>query len=146
MSIESADILTVTDDETAGLIAEHLAARIEGKIVVEIGGGIGLLALHLSAIAKHVYCIEANPVWASFFEVYFAENKPSNVDYLFGLADRFAGTISADVAIFCTHSGVASMRLAASLFAPVVIDVYGDIIADSPGSFDRLATTLRAMS
>ena len=141
--IESLGVLTVTDDEGASLIADYLAPRIEGKTVVEIGGGIGLLAMHMGFIAKRVYCIEANPIWASCFLAALMANKPKNVSYLFGAADEFAGLIKADVAVFCTHSGVASMNAAASLFAPVVIDAYGELIASAPEKFDYIARTLR---
>ena len=65
--IASAAVLTVLDDNHAMLIAEHLRPRIEGKTVVEIGGGIGLLAMHMGLIAKRVYCIEANPMWSWTF-------------------------------------------------------------------------------
>ena len=143
--IESLGVLTVTDDEGASLLAEYLAPRIEGKTVVEIGGGIGLLAMHMGFIAKRVYCIEANPVWSSCFLASLLANKPKNVSYLFGAADEFAGQIQADVAVFCTHSGVASMKAAASLFAPLVIDVYGELIASNPEAFDKTARTLRAI-
>ena len=141
--IESAAVLTVTNDEMADLVAEYLAERITGKTVVEIGGGIGLLAFHLSLHAKRVYCIEANPLWASSFVALLLQAKPKNVSYLFGAADEFADQIRGDVAIFCTHSGVESMRCAASLFAPVVIDVYGEIIEANPSAFDSEAVRLR---
>lgn len=143
--IESLGVLTVMDDEVASLLAEHLAPRIEGKTVVEIGGGIGLLALHMGFIAKRVYCIEANPVWSSCFLAALMTTKPKNVSYLFGAADEFAGQIRADVALFCTHSGVASMKTAASLFAPIVIDVYGEVIDSNPEAFDKSARKLRAI-
>lgn len=141
--IDARTVLTLTDDEGADLLAEHLAPRIAGKTVVEIGGGIGILALHLGFRAKRVFCIEANPLWASAFTACLMAAKPKNVSYLFGAADEFAGLIKADVALFCTHSGVDSMRAAAALFAPEVIDVYGDIIAGNPDAFDPLARTLR---
>lgn len=141
--IESAAVLTVTDDETASLIALRLAPQIEGKTVIEIGGGIGLLACHLGHIAKHVYCIEANPMWAMAFAALFYEQKPKNVSYLFGAVEEFEGIFRGNVAVFCTHSGVKSMREAAYKFAPVVIDVYGEMIAEAPQSFDPLASQLR---
>lgn len=144
--VQSAAVLTITDDETASLIAEHLRPVIEGKTVVEIGGGIGLLAMHMGFIAKRVYCIEANPVWATAFLAALLVNKPKNVSYLLGAADEFEGLIKADVAIFCTHSGVKSMKFAASKFASVVIDVYGDIIKDNPEGFDELARNLREVA
>lgn len=144
--IESASILTITNDEIASLVAHHLEPRIAGKTVVEIGGGIGLLAMHLGLVAKRVYCIDSNPFWASSFIVSLLKNKPKNVSYLFGAADEFSGHIKGDVAIFCTHSGIESMKIAAVKFAPVVIDVYGELIANSPDSFDKTARILRSIA
>ena len=144
--VDARSVLTITDDETADLVAEHLTPRIEGKTVVEIGGGIGILALHIGFRAKRVFCIEANPLWAASFTACLMAVKPKNVSYLFGAADEFAGLIKADVAIFCTHSGVESMRAAADLFAPEVIDVYGEIIAAYPSKFDPLARFLRPIA
>lgn len=141
--VESAGVLTVTDDEHASLIASYLAPRIEGKTVIEIGGGLGLLALHLGLYATRVYCIEANPIWASCFLAVLLAQKPKHVSYLFGAADEFAGQIHGDVALFCTHSGVKSFRAAAAPFAPVVIDVYGELVAAAPDRFDAVAQTLR---
>jgi len=144
--IKSAGVLTVHDDETAALVALSIAPQIEGKTVIEIGGGIGLLALHMGHIAKRVYCIEANAIWSSCFLAALLAHKPKNVSYLFGAADEFEGKISGDVAIFCTHSGVDSMKAAASKFAPVVIDVYGELIAAAPEKFDKTARILRTIA
>ncbi len=142
--IRSAAVLTVYDDETAGLLAEHLAPRIAGKTVIEIGGGIGLLALHLGLVAKRVYCIEANPMWSWTFANVLLKQKPKNVSFLFGAADEFEA-IRGDVALFCTHSDVAGMRAIAARFAPVVIDVHGELIAANPEAFDTRARLLRAI-
>jgi len=144
-NIASAGILTVIDDENADAIAEYLRPRIEGKTVIEIGGGIGLLALHMGFIAKRVYCIEANPIWSSCFIAALLKGKPKNVSFLFGSADEFLGQIKAEVAIFCTHSGVKSMGMIATQFAPLVIDVYGEIIAKDPDKFDKTARALRSL-
>lgn len=142
-NIRSAAVLTMTDDETAGLMAEYLAPRIEGKTVIEIGGGIGLLALHMGQFAKRVYCIEANPMWSLVFAHLLLVGKPKNVSFLFGSADEFLGTIKGDVALYLTHSDVAGMGLVAGQFAPVVIDVYSEMIAANPDAFDRAASALR---
>lgn len=144
--IASAAVLTVLDDNHAMLIAERLRPRIEGKTVVEIGGGIGLLACHLGHIAKRVYCIEANPMWSWTFAGTIMREKPKNVSFLFGAADEFLGTFRGDVAVYCTHSDVTGMGLVAAQFAPVVIDVYGELIAEAPSHFDATARALRAMS
>jgi len=135
--------LTVIDDETASLIAERIADRIEGKTVVEIGGGIGLLSLHMGAIAKRVYCIEANPMWSWTFASVLLKQKPRNVSFLFGSADEFVGTIRGDVAVYCTHSDVKGMGLVAAQFAPMVVDFYSELIAEAPEAFDATAVALR---
>jgi hypothetical protein len=144
--VGSAPVLTVCDDELAGGLAAILAPRIEGKVVVEIGGGIGLLGCHLAQYADKVYCIEANPIWSSVFVALLMQHKPVNLSYLFGAAAEFAGVFRADVALFCTHSGITSMRSAARLFAPVVIDIYGEMIAAAPGKFSSLARRLRPIA
>lgn len=142
-NISSAAVLTVIDDETAGLMAEFLRPHVEGKTVVEIGGGIGLLALHMGMVAKRVYCIEANPMWSWTFASILLAQKPRNVSYLFGAADEFVGMIKADVALFCTHSGVQDMTLVGQQFAPVVIDVHGALIDQNPEAFDPVARRMR---
>jgi predicted RNA methylase len=142
-NINSQAVLTVTDDETADAIASYLAPRIEGKTVVEIGGGIGILSMHLGLIAKRVYCIEANPMWSWVFATALLMSKPKNVSFLFGSADEFLGAIKADVAIYCTHSDVHGMGLVSAQFAPTVIDVYSEIIDANPDAFDTVARTLR---
>lgn len=142
-NINSAAVLTVIDDETASLIVERIADRIEGKTVVEIGGGIGMLSLHMGHIAKRVYCIEANPMWSWTFAQVLLKTKPKNVSFLFGSADEFVGTIKADVAVYCTHSDVHGMGLVAAQFAPTVIDFYSEMIASDPEAFDKTAVALR---
>ena len=144
--VSSAAVLTVLNDNHAMLIAEHLRPRIEGKTVVEIGGGIGLLALHMGIVAKRVYCIEANVMWSWIFAGVLLEKKPKNVSFLFGAADEFLGMVQGDVAIYCSHSDVTGMGLVAAQFAPKVIDVYGEIIRERPELFDETASRLRAMS
>jgi len=143
--VVSAAVLTVFDDDRASLIAEHLRPHIEGKTVVEIGGGVGLLALHMGTVAKRGYCIEANPMWSWIFAGVLLEKKPKNVSFLFGSADEFVGMVRGDVAIYCSHSDVTGMRLVAAQFAPKVIDVYGELIRDHPEQFDKTASRLRAM-
>ena len=140
--IKSAAVLTVYDDETAHLIASHLAPRIKGRVVVEIGGGIGLLGCHLAQYARRVYCIEANPMWSWVFATALLKSKPKNLSYLFGAADEFH-SITGDVALFCTHSGKQDMMRVGKRFADTVIDVYGELIEADPERFDKFARTMR---
>ena len=135
--IESACILTLTKDEDAAIVAETLAPRIEGKIVVEIGAGIGLLACHLAQYAKRVYAIDADPAWASVFVWQLYAKKPANLTFIFGRAEE-APHIAADVALFCTHSGHDAMYRAGARFAPEVIDVYRELIPDYATRLNRI--------
>lgn len=141
--IAAAPNLTVTDEEIANLIVERLEPRIAGKIVVEIGGGIGLLALHMAMVARRVYCIEANPMWSLAFAELLLKRKPKNLSYLFGAADEFVGAIRGDVAIVCTHSGLSTMMSTAKQFAPVVVDFYGELVEANPEAFDPMASQAR---
>lgn len=142
-NVRSAPFLTVADDETASLLARHLAPRITGKTIVEIGGGIGLLSLHMAQVAKRVYCIEANPVWSFAFTELLLERKPKNLSFLFGAADEFIGCIKADVTVVCTHSDVQGMTLVGRQFSPNVIEVYGELVEANPAAFDAFARQAR---
>jgi predicted RNA methylase len=135
--------LTVTDFETAAAIADRLAPRIEGKTVVEIGGGVGMLSVAMGVIARRVYCIEANPLWSMMFAQFLLEKKPKNVSFLCGSADEFLGCIKGDVAVICTNSDVRGMKLTGAQFANSVIDVYGEMIEANPGAFDPWARSVR---
>lgn len=130
--IGSLAILTVTNNEKAELVAGHLAERVRGKVVVEIGGGIGLLAFHLAEYAERVFVIEANPCWPSVYVAFLHLKKPKNVTFIFSAADEMDGHLFADVAIFCTHSDADGMRKAGLMLAPEVIDVYGEVIESTP--------------
>lgn len=128
---QSAGILTNYTDEYAGLVADFLRERVVGKVVVEIGAGIGLLACHVAQDARRVYAIEVDPCWAASFVWTLYEKKPRNLTFIFGKAEE-SPPIAADVAFFCTHSGRESMYRAATLFAPEVIDVYAELMKDDP--------------
>lgn len=128
---KSLGILTNYDDEHAALVADYLRERVTGKIVVEVGAGIGLLACHLAQDAQRVYAIEVDPAWSSAFVWMLYAKKPANLTFILGKAEE-APHIAADVALFCTHSGRESMYRASTRFAPVVIDVYAELMKDNP--------------
>jgi tRNA G37 N-methylase Trm5 len=126
---ESALILTNHSDEHASLVADFLRERVAGKVVVEVGAGIGILAMYVALDAAKVYAIEVDPAWSSVFVWQLYKQKPKNLCFIFGDANE-APPIKADVAFFCTHSGHKSLREAASRFAPVVIDVYRELMGN----------------
>jgi protein-L-isoaspartate O-methyltransferase len=144
-NISSASILTLTDAELAAAIAERLETRIRNKVVVEIGGGLGLLSLYMGTVARRVYCIEANPMWALTFTQLLLQVKPKNVSFLLGDANEFVGLIKADLAVICTHSDVVGMKALGRQLAKETIDVYGEMIEENPHAFDPVARRLRLL-
>lgn len=120
---ESLQILTVLDGHEAARIVKRLRARIYGKLVVEVGAGVGILACEMAAHARHVYAIEADPAWSWVFTKHLYERKPVNLTWIFGRAEDVADWLKADVAVIVTRSGHAAMQAAARRLAPVVIDV-----------------------
>jgi precorrin-6B methylase 2 len=141
--IDAAPYLTVVDDEIAAAVAHILEPRTRDKVVVDVGGGTGLLALHVAASARRVFVVEANPVWAACWIDLFHKRKPKNVSYLFGAASEFIDYIKADVAIVATHSDVRAMMSTARQFAPEAIDIYGELISENPKGFDEWARRAR---
>ncbi len=140
--VRSAPNLAVMTDEVAGLIAAHLHERIEGRTVIDVGGGLGLLALHMASSARRVFVVEANPVWSLAWLEFF-QDKPANVTYVWGAADELLETIRADVALVCTHSDVQGMMAIAQQLAPLAIDVFGELIDENPQAFDEWARNAR---
>lgn len=128
--VKSAAILTIFEPERAEQVAAWLCPRIHGKTVVEIGAGIGLLAMALAVdCAARVYAIEAQPSWTWVYVQHLHAKKPKNLTFIFAAADEMAGQIRADVALFLTQSDREGMRRAGLLFAPEVIDVWAELEA-----------------
>ncbi len=142
-NVRSASILTVTDAEDDVALADRIEARIRGKVVVEIGTGIGLLALCMITVAHQVFAIEANPIWALTFTQLLVDVKPKNVSFILGSADEFIGVIKADVAVIATHSDVKGMKALGGQLAKETIDIYGELIEANPEAFDAVARKLR---
>lgn len=131
--------LTVTDDE----VAEMLEPRIRDMTVIDVGGGIGLLGLHMAEVAKRVIVIEANPVWAAAWIDLLHRRKPENLPFFFGSANQLSDLITADVAVITTHSDVSGMMSVASTIATIAIDFYGELIDGNPAAFDPWAREAR---
>ena len=144
--VRSLPSLTVNDDEIAAAITDLLEARIKGKTVIDIGGAYGLLGFHMAEVAKRVIVIEANAVWSMTYLDLVHARKPVNMSYIFGAAQQFVDLIRADVAVVTTHSDVRGMMSLAKSFAPIAIDVYGEMIAENPERFDEWARTARERS
>lgn len=119
--VESLGILTVTDAMTGRKEAETLFYHILNKVVVEVGAGVGWLAIEMAKYAKQVYAIEVDPAWSWVFVRHLYKKKPKNLTWIFGAASEVADFIKADVAVIYTRSGQEAMASVARRMAPKVV-------------------------
>ena len=110
-------ILTVCDKRTARREARKLRALISGKVVVEVGAGVGLLSIAMAEHAKHVFAVEVDPSWSWCFVDHLYKKKPANLTFIFGDARTLIGRLQADVAVVYTRSGQHTMKEIASRLA-----------------------------
>lgn len=121
MGVRSKHYLTMLHPQDTDWIISRVQKRIAGKVVVEIGAGVGVLAFELARYAEHVFAIEADPAWSWAFTRHLYHAKPANLTWIFDRAENLAPVIKADVAIVVTGSDEEGLRTLASCFAPEVI-------------------------
>lgn len=122
-NIKSALILRNYSQNKAKECIKEIEREIKNKIVVEIGAGVGCLALEMAKHAKKVIAIEADPAWSWYFTEYLYKEKPKNLTWIFGAAGEICEYISADVAVICTCSGLKDMKAIGSKMAKKVLTV-----------------------
>lgn len=118
--------LTILRPSDATWMLDKLRPIVEGKTVVEIGAGIGVLAVALAGIAARVWAIEADPMWGFVFCRWLYRAKPTNLTYVIDSADHLADTIRADIAVIVTGSDEARLFELGRKFAPVVVMPWQD--------------------
>jgi len=123
--VQSAGILTIATPQAAELVARAILPFVRGKTVVEIGSGVGFLALELAKHARQVFAIEASPAWSWAFTKHLFRAKPPNLTWIFGAAESVAGGVCAEVAVVRTRSACCQMVALAETFAPVVVLSHG---------------------
>jgi tRNA G37 N-methylase Trm5 len=114
-------ILTKCSPKVAQDCVQILRPSIEGKRVIEIGAGVGYLALEMARYAKSVVAIEADPAWSWIFTRCLYKHKPTNLTWVFGSAETMVDAFRGDVAVVCTNSGTEEMTATAAKFAPKVL-------------------------
>lgn len=120
--IESLVVLTITSAYAATREVDQFASRIRGKTVVEIGAGVGFLAMEMARFAKQVYAIEADPAWNHVFTECLYALKPPNLTWIFGAAQSVAPILRGDVAVVYTRSDREGMLALARQMCPEVIN------------------------
>jgi tRNA G37 N-methylase Trm5 len=114
-------ILTQFNPGVAREAARLLRPDIEGKRVVEVGAGVGLLAIEMAKVAASVVAIEVDPAWSWVFTRSLYRHKPPNLTWIFGTAESVAEWVRGDVAVVFTRSGQREMEAVARRMAPKVL-------------------------
>lgn len=117
----SLQILTMYSPKLAANAAQLIAEEIRGKRVIEIGAGVGFLAIEMARIAKSVFAIEIDPAWSWAFTHSLYQYKPKNLTWIFGSAETVADWLNGDVVIIATRSGIEEMRALGYRMAPKVL-------------------------
>lgn len=117
--IASLGVLTILNQRDAKETVLKFWQAIVGKKVVEIGAGVGYLALEIAKIAKSVVAIENDPAWSWLFTKFLYINKPVNLTWVFGHAGEIE--LTADVAVICSRSGLDEMIAEARRLAPIIV-------------------------
>ena len=103
---------------------EHLNLRlivIIPVIFILVSLGVGLLAIYMARVAKHVYAIEVDPAWSWAFTKELYRKKPANLTWIFGTAESVASWLRGDVAVIYTRSGQAAMEGIAKTMCPKIV-------------------------
>ena len=114
-------ILTQYSPDIAKEAVRLMDAELRGKDVIEIGAGVGFLALEMARVAKSVVAIEVDPAWSWVFTKSLYRHKPLNLTWVFGDARQVSKWVRGDVAVVMTNSGINEMKDIALSMAPVVI-------------------------
>lgn len=154
--IKTSHIATIVRPENTRWIVERLAVKFNGKgceqcdaagglrdrcpvcagrggikaladmTIVEIGAGIGWLAVDLARVARRVFAIEADPLFSQAFGRKLYEEKSSNLTWIFGTATPEMATWipKADLVVIVTGSDDERLRKLGEHFAKM----YGDVV------------------
>jgi predicted O-methyltransferase YrrM len=120
-------ILTVQTADEARRVVSPYASRIQGKRVVEVGAGVGFVALEMARHAAHVYAVELDPIFTWAFTEHLYRAKPANLTWIMGRAQDVQELLrdtpggGFDVAVCFTRSDTENMRRLCEAFAPEVI-------------------------
>ncbi len=114
-------ILTQLSPEIAHETVKLFVDEIKRKTVIEIGAGVGFLAIEMAKVAKQVFAIEIDPAWSWIFTHSLYAHKPPNLTWIFGTAESVLPWLKGDIAVIVTRSGISEMRELGLQFAPRIL-------------------------
>lgn len=119
--IRTRHIATVAVPENATWMIQAMRHRLLGKVVVEIGAGLGVLAVEMAKLARRVIAIESDPQWTATFVEQLYLQKPRNLMWICDNAQHvldsgIGAALRADIAVVVTGSDEVRLRALAERF------------------------------
>lgn len=113
--IATSRVATIVRPENCAWILERLEQRfprLAEMTVVEIGAGVGHLAIAVADRAARVFAIEADPGFSQAFASQLYATKPANLTWIFGTAtpEMAAWVPKADLVLVVTGSDEVHLR------------------------------------
>jgi ribosomal protein L11 methylase PrmA len=123
VGVKAAHICTIVTPENTTWMMAKMLPRIAGKVVVEIGAGLGILAVEMARHAARVFAIDSDPQFTASFANALYQKRPPTLTWIFDtaegvLASGLAAAMKADIAVLVTGSDeVGLCKIAASFVA-----------------------------
>jgi 16S rRNA (adenine1518-N6/adenine1519-N6)-dimethyltransferase len=93
------------------LVAEKVASLVEGKVVYEVGSGVGSLTLYMAGKAEYVYGCDVDEVFLDFLKKELARRRIINVDLVLCDATCFENSLSRHVVVSNTPFNISSVLI-----------------------------------
>jgi protein-L-isoaspartate O-methyltransferase len=128
VGVKAAHIATIVSDKNATWMMAKMLPRIAGKVVVEIGAGLGVLAVEMARHAFRVFAIDSDPQFTASFANALYLTRPPNLTWIFDTAEGviesgLAAAMKADVAVVVTGSDEVGLCKLAQAFVREPSDV-----------------------
>src|SRR3990172_2718507 len=100
----------------------HTQPTLKDMTVIEIGAGLGYLAVEMAKVCKHVFAIETDPMFSHEFAQKLYAEKPANLTWIFDTArpamSRMCGgwLPAGDLVLVVTGSDEVRLRKLAETF------------------------------
>ena len=121
MGVKAAHICTIVRPENTRWMMAKMLPRIAGKVVVEIGAGLGILAVEMARHASRVFAIDSDPQFTASFADALYQKRPPTLTWIFDtaegvIASGLASAMKADIAVVVTGSDEAGLCKLAQAF------------------------------
>jgi protein-L-isoaspartate O-methyltransferase len=121
IGVRTSHIATIVRPENTRWMMDRMRERIADKVVVEIGAGLGVLAVEMAKTARRVFAIDSDPEFSASFAASLYQSRPPTLTYIFDSAENVIASglhhaMRADLAVVVTGSNEGGLRALAEKF------------------------------